>query len=453
VLAAGADAVQLRGTRGLKGLKLHFVSVRGERKRIVRARGAQSGPPTPPPIIGRDQWEAGQCAPRDAPTMGRVQMAFVHHTVNANDYQPQDSASLVLAMCRYHRNSNGWDDLGYNFVVDKYGQLFEGRAGGIDQPVVGAQAQGWNSESTGIANLGTYQDVPQTDQALDAMAKLLAWKLPLHGAPVTGTVALRSGGGDTNRYPAGQTVTFERISGHRDGNSTECPGAQLYAQLPRLREMAAGSAPAVIGPGPATGAASSLTLAAARTVLAYPEPVQLTGHVADPSGAGLNGVRVRIQVLTSLGFKAVGQAFTDPAGNYAVALPTTRNRTVRALVGSIASQPVKVTVAPGVTARLASRRVLAGRRAVITGSLRPKKGSVLVKVGRQVGTKYVLVATRRFAARDGRYRAVVPLLKPGLYRLRVTFRGDNRNAPGAGPDACVRAVRKLSGAAAGRAGR
>ena len=71
---------------------------------------------------------------------------------------------MVLGICRFHRNSNGWDDVGYNFLVDKYGQIFEGRAGGVDQPVVGAQAQGWNAQSTGIANLGTYTDVPQTER-------------------------------------------------------------------------------------------------------------------------------------------------------------------------------------------------------------------------------------------------------------------------------------------------
>jgi N-acetylmuramoyl-L-alanine amidase len=451
VLAPGADALQLRGTRGIRGLRLHFVRVTGARRRAVRARAAQSGPP---PIIGRDQWEAGQCPPRDGPTMGRVQMAFVHHTVSANDYRPEDSAAMVLGICRFHRNSNGWDDLGYNFLVDKYGQVFEGRAGGIDQPVVGAQAQGWNSESTGIANLGTYQDVPQTDQALAAMAQLIAWKLPLHGAPVTGTVTLTSGGGSSNRYPAGRTVTYERISGHRDGNSTACPGEQLYLQLPRLRDMAAGRAPAVIGPGPAVGAASTLTLAAQRTALSFPEPVRVGGRLADPSGAGLAGVRVRIQVLTSLGFKAVAQAFTDPAGNYSAEMPTTRNRTVRALVGNIASAPVKVAVAPSVGVRAGAKRVLAGRRAVLTGAVRPKKAVVIVQLARQVGTaRFVRVAALRFKTRDGRYRAAVPLRRPGLYRLRVTFRGDRRNAPGRGPDAYVRAVRKLTSVRAVRGAR
>ena len=88
-----------------------------------------------------------------------MQLAFVHHTVSANDYGPEDSAGIVLGIAKYHRDTNGWNDIGYNFLVDKYGQIFEGRAGGIDQAVIGAQAQGYNSHSTGIANLGTFSEI------------------------------------------------------------------------------------------------------------------------------------------------------------------------------------------------------------------------------------------------------------------------------------------------------
>ena len=113
-----------------------------------RAAAREAGPPggaAPPPIIPRSEWGGDSVPPRAGPLYGEVQIAFVHHTVTANDYAPEDSAAIVLGIARYHRNTNGWNDIGYNFLVDQYGQIFEGRAGGIDQAIVGAQAQGWNS--------------------------------------------------------------------------------------------------------------------------------------------------------------------------------------------------------------------------------------------------------------------------------------------------------------------
>ena len=97
--------------------------------------------------------------------------------MTANDYGPEDSAGIVLGIARFHRNSNGWNDIGYNFLVDKYGQIFEGRAGGIDQPIVGAQAQGYNSVSTGVSCLGTFTSVAQTPAGMDALARVIGWKL------------------------------------------------------------------------------------------------------------------------------------------------------------------------------------------------------------------------------------------------------------------------------------
>ncbi len=119
-----------------------------------------------------------------------MQAAFVHHTVTAVDYAPEESAGIVLGIARYHRDSNGWNDIGYNFLVDRYGVVFEGRAGGIEAAVIGAQAQGWNSVSTGIACLGTFTNIPLDAPAMEALAKLIGWKLSLHGVPVQGQVTL-----------------------------------------------------------------------------------------------------------------------------------------------------------------------------------------------------------------------------------------------------------------------
>jgi hypothetical protein len=447
VWAGGATSIQVRLSRRVRGLRVHTVRVTGAPSRPrMRARAAQSQPA----IIPRAQWGGDtQCAPRDTPSFGTVQMAFVHHTVSANDYGPGDSAAMVLGICRFHRNSNGWDDIGYNFLVDKYGQVFEGRAGGVDQPVVGAQAQGWNAQSTSVANLGTYQDVPQTDQAIDAMGRLLAWKLPLHGAPPTGTVTLKSAGGGTNRHPSGSLHTFERISGHRDGNRTDCPGAQLYAQLPRIRAIADSRAPDVIPtqPAGAVGPGAQLTLSASRLAFSYPEPAQLSGALLDGNAQPIGGRRVRIQVLTAKGYRAVASAVTGPDGRFSANLPTSRNRKVRALVGRVTSRPVQLRVAPALRVRAPARRVLRGRRAVLTGTLRPRKGTVTVEAARQVGTRFVRAVRVKVRARGGRFRAAVRLARPGLYRLRVRFTGDRRNAA-AQSDWYVRAVRSASAVSA-----
>ena len=174
VWAGGADELQLRAAgarpgraaRPLRRRRRRRAQRRGARASIAAAHAAQAG--GQPAIIPRADWGGDGVKPRAAPDYGDVQVAFVHHTVSANDYAATDSPGIVLSMAKYHRDVNGWNDLGYNFVVDKYGQIFEGRAGGVDQAVIGAQAQGYNSHSTGIANIGTFTDVGQTDAALDA---------------------------------------------------------------------------------------------------------------------------------------------------------------------------------------------------------------------------------------------------------------------------------------------
>jgi hypothetical protein len=137
-------------------------------------------------------------------------------------------------MFHFHRDDEpagrGWNDIGYNFIVDKWGVAYEGRAGGIDKAVSGAHTLGFNSLSTGILVIGDYTREPPSKEALETVAKIIAWKLPLHGADIEGTV-------DVGSPKDGKTYTVNRIVGHRDLNDTQCPGGAFYALLPQLREM------------------------------------------------------------------------------------------------------------------------------------------------------------------------------------------------------------------------
>jgi hypothetical protein len=258
------DELQVRVQGSLAGLHVHAVAVEGKAEPIARA--AQTVAPFP--ITPRSAWGADSVPPRSDPEYGAVQFAVVHHTVTANGYASTDSAGIVLGICRYHRDANGWNDIGYNFLVDSYGQVFEGRAGGVDQAVVGAHAQGYNSNSTGVAVIGTHDAVPVGDMTLGALAILIGWKLARHGVTPTGQVVVTSAGGSANRYPADTPVTFERISGHRDGDTTGCPGAALYAQLPALRVAAQRVAPqpSATPPVPPATAAVVTAKAAARRI-------------------------------------------------------------------------------------------------------------------------------------------------------------------------------------------
>ncbi|MBF6044700.1 N-acetylmuramoyl-L-alanine amidase [Streptomyces sp. NRRL B-1677] len=168
---------------------------------------------------------------------GAVRAAFVHHTASGNRYSCSQSASVIRGIYRYHVVSSGWRDLGYNFLIDKCGTIYEGRSGGVARPVKGAHTLGFNSNSMGIAVLGTYGTTNPSTAAVDAVADLTAWKLGLFGANPAGTASLVSGGG--NLYKKGTKVRLKAISGHRDGFSTECPGDRLYGRLGGARSVAA----------------------------------------------------------------------------------------------------------------------------------------------------------------------------------------------------------------------
>ncbi|MFE0433360.1 peptidoglycan recognition protein [Streptomyces nigra] len=167
----------------------------------------------------------------------KVKAAFVHHTATGSKYTCAQAPSVIRGIYRYHVVSMGWRDIGYNFLVDKCGNIYEGRAGGVAKAVLGAHTRGFNTNSMGVAVLGSYGSTKPSKSALKAVARLTAWKLGLYGANPRGKTYLTSGGG--NLYRKGKNVRLNVISGHRDGFSTECPGLQLYRKLGSARSTAA----------------------------------------------------------------------------------------------------------------------------------------------------------------------------------------------------------------------
>ncbi len=177
---------------------------------------------TPAPTIhSRAEWGADERLRDCCVEYGEVHAGFVHHTVNANDYTRAEVPAILRGIYAYHTQSRGWRDIGYNFLVDKFGRIWEGRYGGTALPVVGAHTLDYNENSFAASAIGNFETVQPSAALLDAYARLYAWKLSLHGVrPAT-------------RQQVGGRV-FDAISGHRDAAATACPGRYLYAKVPDL---------------------------------------------------------------------------------------------------------------------------------------------------------------------------------------------------------------------------
>lgn len=210
-------------------------------------------PPAPPstmpqpPVTSRAGWGADESISPEEPGYlpgGKVKAVVVHHTAESNTYTCADGPALVRGIYAYHVKQLGWKDIGYNFLVDRCGVAYEGRKGGIDRPVMGAHAYGFNSETSGISVLGTYTDVAPPQAAMATVARIAAWKLGQYGVDPSGTTTLTAGANGTNYFgkswTKGTQIGFPTIHGHRDGYNTQCPGNAFYAQLPTLRTWAGG---------------------------------------------------------------------------------------------------------------------------------------------------------------------------------------------------------------------
>jgi uncharacterized protein with LGFP repeats len=188
-----------------------------------------------PALLGRRDWDADESWRTSAPRYNkRLKQVHVHHTVTGNDYGRDEVAGLIRGMYRYHTQSLGWSDLGYNFLVDRFGRTWVGRAGGPGRKVRGAHTLGFNNTSTGVSVIGNFEGGPAPRAVITAIVRVAAWKLDRNGMTPSGRMRVTSQGSDL--YPAGARPRLPVIDGHRDTNQTACPGRYLYEQLPRIRE-------------------------------------------------------------------------------------------------------------------------------------------------------------------------------------------------------------------------
>ena len=179
-----------------------------------------------PTIYTREQWGADERLRDGRPSYGSISAGFVHHTVNANDYSRADVPGIIRSIYAYHTQSRGWSDIGYNFVVDKFGRIWEGRYGGVARPVIGAHTLGYNEDSFAMSAIGNYETAHPGDAMLKAYGALFAWKLGLAGIDPM----------DRSQNVNGDT--FQAINGHRDAGQTACPGRYLYTEIPAIRQYA-----------------------------------------------------------------------------------------------------------------------------------------------------------------------------------------------------------------------
>ncbi len=250
LVVGDADAIQVRVGHAarVRDLRLELVDP-GQNAADAEVTGALSEDATDvgaaaldatvvpqPTIHSRAEWGADESLRTSPPQYAStIYAGWVHHTVNANDYSSAEVPGIIRSIYAYHVISRGWSDIGYNFLVDRFGRLWEGRYGGIDQPVIGAHTLGFNTNTFAVSAIGNFELVSPSASVIESIAALMGWKLARYG-----------------RDPEGMTQALDGtwrpvIGGHRDAASTACPGQYLYAKIPLIRDRAGQIARSQIG--------------------------------------------------------------------------------------------------------------------------------------------------------------------------------------------------------------
>ena len=261
---------------------------------VVRLRPAVAAPATVDlggvNVVPRSAWGGDLPPAGPIPPEPDVRFLLVHHSVDpGNDYSEGDVPGILRGFVRFHTGGRGWPDLAYNFLVDRFGRVWEGRTGSLDGPVAGDATGGNQGFDQLCCFIGNHQSSAPSPAAFDAMGRLLgalARRYRVDLAPGATTTFTSRG---SNLHPAGTVVTTATVAGHRGMSRTQCPGDAVHGRLAELRAAAAGGVsagpPATASPpttAPATTAALPVTTAAPATTAAAPAT---TAAPATPAAA------------------------------------------------------------------------------------------------------------------------------------------------------------------------
>jgi hypothetical protein len=362
VSVGGAEAYQVRGVpeEAVRPRAVALNTTDGPLVEVATAAGGAAEAVASSMCRSRAEWGADESLRFDSdgneifpPAYYDAQVMTVHHTATTND--DPDPAGTVRAIYRYHAVDQGWGDIGYQYLVDESGVVYEGRWSGTESPlcssggdgrefaheaggdrmVTGAHTGGWNSGNLGVALLGEFTDHPRFGAdpkatAVEALEDLLAELAVRHGIDATAEV--------TYVNPvSGESKHVDTIGGHRDYTATECPGERLYDLLPGIRQDVKtkmstfeDSAPTVVVDQPADGStvSGSITLTASATDDNGVVQVEFT----------VDGASIAVDTSGSDGWSVGWDTTAQADGGHTVAAVATDT------VGQTASQAVTVTV-------------------------------------------------------------------------------------------------------------
>ena len=286
--------------------------------RLLGGAVAQAAVPTPD-YVSRAGWGADEslrtCTSSSSPTL---KGGILHTTATSNAYTATQSPAVMRAMYAYHTRSLKWCDIGYNFLVDKFGTLFVGRAGSTTRNVIGSHTGGFNTGTVGVSMIGNHDLVAPTAAQLRTVERVFAWKLGGAGLDPLGTTTYTSAGGSVTRYAAGTVVRKPVISGHRDYSSKSCPGNLAYPLLGEIRSATAAvvaaspSAPPLLRPVPPPLVTRGVTIGIRQAGGVY----TFTGRVS-PAERGVQVTTARLDGVTNR-VTGVATTRTDAAGRYTI---------------------------------------------------------------------------------------------------------------------------------------